>query len=146
MVRAGAGQAMQVASLVCPVNAEYVPAPQSMQMLAPVAEYLPAAQLLQVLDVVAAKIVEYLPAAHEEQLFLFGPVWPSGHPVCIVACDIQSSGSSLPASETESAGQAVHVEADMAAIAVEYVLLGQLVHGALPVATLYLPAVHSAQL
>jgi hypothetical protein len=158
-----AGQAMQVASLVCPVNAEYVPAPQSMQMLAPVAEYLPAAQLLQVLDVVAAKIVEYLPAsqsvqaskdtvslylpaAHEEQLFLFGPVWPAGHPVGIVACDIQSSGSSLPAGETESAGQAVHVEADMAAIAVEYVLLGQLVHGALPVATLYLPAVHSAQL
>jgi len=75
-----AGQAMQVASLVCPVNAEYVPAPQSEQASK---------------DTVAL----YLPAAHETQLCESGPVWPAGHPG-----DIQSSGASLPAGELLPAG------------------------------------------
>ena len=78
-----AGQAMQAASLVCPVNAEYVPAPQSEQASK---------------DTVAL----YLPAAHDSQFCASGPVWPAGHPA-----DIQSSDASLPAGEVEPALQAM---------------------------------------
>ena len=75
-----AGQAMQVASLVCPVNAEYVPAPQSEQASKDTAAL-------------------YLPAAHETQLCASGPVEPAGHPAAL-----QSSSASLPAGELVPAG------------------------------------------
>ena len=59
---------------VAPMAAEYVPAPQLMQVLPTVAptvvEYVPAPQLMQVLPTVAPTVVEYLPATQLAQLVL----------------------------------------------------------------------------
>ena len=104
-----AGQAMQVASLVCPVNAEYVPAPQSEQASK---------------DTVAL----YLPAAHETQLCESGPVWPAGHPG-----DIQSSGASLPAGEVVPASQSMQVLLALLSVVVEYLPASQLLQKDCPV-------------
>ena len=94
-----AGQAMHA---LAPAAAEYVPAPQLLQVVASVAptvaEYVPAAQSEQASKDTAAL---YLPAAHETQLCASSPVWPAGHP----GGDIQSSGASLPAGEVVPSGQ-----------------------------------------
>ena len=97
---AGCEFAGQARHALAPAAAEYVPAPQLLQVVASVAptvaEYVPAAQSEQASkDTVAL----YLPAAHETQLCASGPVEPAGHPAAL-----QSSSASLPAGELVPAG------------------------------------------
>ena len=67
------GHAVQVLSLVCPVNAEYLPAAQSVQTEASATEYLPAGQAVQVLSLVCPVDAEYLPA--EQSVHAAEPVF-----------------------------------------------------------------------
>ena len=68
---------MQVVALVCPVDAEYLPAAQAVQVLSLVcpvdAEYLPAAQAVHAPEPVFVLYVPAAQAVHGE------PVYPSLH-------------------------------------------------------------------
>ena len=115
---------------------KYLPAPQSIQVdsaTAPtVSEYLPAAQSVHA---ALPTVGLYLPAAHEAHDCASGPVKPAAQPSCT-----QSARASLPAGELLPAGQAVQVEAPVAATAAEYVSMSQFVHDAEPEDNLYFPA------
>ena len=56
---------------------------------------------------------------------------------------LQSLAASLPAAESEAAGQLPHVLDVDAPVAVEKVPLGQALHATQPDASLYLPGVHA---
>lgn len=111
------GHVTQVVAIVAPVAVEYVPAEQSLHNTLPVLVlYLPATQAMHGPDP-------------------FGPENPTLH--------VQAASVELPSGELELAGQAPHVAAAVAPVAVEYVSAAQSVHVALPVAFLYLPAMHN---
>ena len=102
-------QARQVAAAVAADEAEYVPTPQDVHPALPLA-------------------ILYVPAIHDEQTPPSGPVCP--------ALQVQSATASLELAELELPGQAEQVDAAVAAVAVESVPAPQLVHVALPPATL----------
>jgi hypothetical protein len=112
------GQVLHVVLVVAPDAIEYVPAPQSEHVAAPV-------------DVL------YFPATHR----LHGP--PSG-PVD-PALQVQLAKVPLPASELEFDGQVVHVVLVVAPDAVEYLPAPQSKHTVDPANALYLPATHAVQ-
>ena len=109
--------AEHVVSAVCPTDAEYLPAPQSVQVASPV----PAL---------------YLPAPHSAHVPPLGPVKP--------ALQMQSEEVLLPAGAFELAGHTEHVLSATAAAAPEYLPAPHSVQAASPVPALYLPATHSA--
>jgi len=116
------------------VKGPYLPAPQSVQDVAPVdAEYLPAAQLVHSAEPVAALYVAAKQAVHAT---------PSG-PVCPRA-QRQAETTVCPVADvTEFAGQVEHDVSAEAPVDAEYLPEPQSVHTAEPVAALYFPATHA---
>ena len=105
----------QVDSSVAPTVAEYFPAAQSVHAALPVP-------------------ILYLPAAHGEHTPPLGPVYPT--------LQVQAATAVLGLGELLLLGHAEQVVATVAPAVVEYVAVAQLVHCALPVAILYVPAAH----
>ena len=114
-----AGQAVHVAANVAPTAAEYVLRPQSVHAADPVAFLnFPATQAVQVPPL--------------------SPVYPR--------LQRQAEMAVCPVADVNAfAGQAVHVEANVAPTAAEYVLRLQFVHAADPVAILNFPATQAVQ-
>lgn len=110
-----------MATDVAPVAVEYVLAMQSVHALLPVT-------------------VLYFPAWHCVQGPPSGPVDPAAQ-----GGSTQLLASVLPAGEVVPAAQAMHVAADVAPVAVEYVLAMQSVHTGASAAPEYFPATHCAQ-
>ncbi len=104
-----AGHARQVAASVAPGVVEYVPAAQSVHTALPVA-------------------ILYLPTTQAVHVLPSGPVKPTLH--------VQAAMAELEIGELELAGHATHVAATVAAVVVEYVPVGQLVHTAFRMKTL----------
>ena len=105
----------QVDSSVAPTVDEYFPAAQSVHAALPVP-------------------ILYLPAAHAEHTPPSGPVYPT--------LQVQAATAVLGLGELLLLGHAEQVVATVAPAVVEYVAVAQLVHCALPVAILYVPATH----
>jgi hypothetical protein len=134
-----------------PVASWYCPLWQFRQTVAADKEYFPATQVGSHVDaVVAADVVEYLPAVHSvhvaapsDVLYLpatqFTQTPPSG-PV-LPALHLQWAWAPLPSGEYEFDGQSPHVF-DVAPTFVEYFPAPQFVHAAFPVPVLYVPATH----
>ena len=127
------GHAVQVLSLVCPVDAEYLPAAQAVQVVALVcpvdAENLPASQAVHAAE---PAIVLYVPAAQASHVEV--PVYPALH-----------WHAELPASEMKFGGHAVQVLSLVRPVDAEYLPATQSVHSSDPENGLYLPvaqAVH----
>lgn len=80
----------------------------------------------------------YLPCAQSPQDPPFGPLYP--------ALQMHRLRLLLPGyQEKEGAGQKVHADIDVAAIALEYVPLSHTAHALEPLTLLYLPAIHETQ-
>ncbi len=109
------GHVTQVAAAVAPVEAEYVPAPQDVHPALPLA-------------------ILYVPAIHDEHTPPSGPVYP--------ALQVQSATASLELGELELSGHVTQVAAAVAAVTPEYVPAPHGVQAALPLAILYVPAIH----
>ncbi len=105
-----AGHATHVAAAVAPVVVKYVPAAQSVHAAEPVGIlYLPATQ-----------------AVHEPA----GPVYPA-----LQSVEIQAARAELPGREVVVAGHVTQVAAAVAAVVVEYVPVGHVLHAALRMKT-----------
>jgi len=107
--------AVQVAKLVCPVNAEYLPAEQSVHATEPA-------------------IVLYVPGA--QALHVEVPVYPASH--------WHAELEELPAGELKFGGHAVQVVELVCPLDAEYVPAGQAVHAAEPAIVLYVPAAQAS--
>jgi hypothetical protein len=77
----------------------------------------------------------YVPATHAVHMPPFGPEKP--------VLQVHADGSELEIGELESAGHARQVNTLVAATAVEYVFPPQVLHTAVPVTVLYVPATHA---
>jgi hypothetical protein len=119
-----APQSVQLLAAEAPVLRRYLPAPQSVQLIAVEApvlrRYLPAPQSVQLLAAEAPVLVRYLPASQSVQLLA------AEAPVLY-----------LPAS------QSVQVLSKEAPTVVEYLPLPQSVQDSFPGVALYLPASHA---
>jgi hypothetical protein len=114
------------------VKETYLPAPQSVQDVAPVdAEYLPAAQLVHAAEPVT---VLYCPAKQAVHGPPSGPENPALQTQAVAIVDAIG--------DCVYTGHAEQVFANVAPTAAEYVLAAQSVHNAEPVIVLYFPAVH----
>jgi hypothetical protein len=111
------GHTTQVVAVVAPVVLEYVPAPQLAHASVPLA-------------------ILYVPATHGEHGPPPGPAYPALH--------THAASDELMLVDVVSAGQPKHVDAIVAPVDVEYVPAPQLVHAALPLVCLYVPAPHAA--
>ncbi len=111
------GHTTQVVAVVAPVVLEYVPIPQLTHASAPLATL-------------------YVPATHGEHGPPPGPAYPALH--------THAARDELMLVDVVSAGQPKHVDAIVAPVDVEYVPAPQLVHAALPLVSLYVPAPHAA--
>ena len=76
-----------------------------------------------------------LPASHAWHSAPSGPVYPLLH--------VQLVNAALPTPENACAGQSLHVESEIWAVAVEYLPSPHREHGAEPFTSLYLPAMHA---
>ena len=105
---------------------------QSDSTVAPVvAKYFPAAQSVHAAEPVT---LLYFPTSHGEHTPPFGPVYPT--------LQVQAATAVLGLGELLLLGHAEQVVATVAPAVLEYVAVAQLVHCALPVAILYVPAAH----
>ena len=112
-----AGQSLHVDSEIWAVSAEYLPSEQGEHGAEPFTSL-------------------YVPAIHAAHAVPSGPVYPLLH-VQFVSC-------LLPIPEYECVGQWLHVDSEIAATAVLYLPCEHSEHGAEPLTSLYVPAMHFA--
>ena len=126
--------------VVAAVISEYFAASQCIQTVATVAavvvEYFPVAQSVHKAEPLASLYFPATQAVHEPPLWASKPASQSGSGA------IQATSDELPTGEVNPAAQARHVVEVVAATLTEYIFAEHMVHTALPLAGLYVPAAH----